>query len=67
MTQKVCGVPHLPSPFHLTVVACSGGDAGFGMGKMFADPNLLGKLAGNPRTAKHLADPSFLMKVYIIR
>ncbi|KAF7354931.1 Heat shock protein sti1 [Mycena sanguinolenta] len=28
-------------------------------GKLFSDPNLLGKLAANPRTQKHLADPSF--------
>ena len=27
---------------------------------MFGDPNLLGKLATNPRTAKHLADPTFV-------
>jgi stress-induced-phosphoprotein 1 len=32
-------------------------------GKMFSDPNLLGKLAANPRTQKHLADPSFVQKV----
>ena len=30
---------------------------------MFSDPNLLGKLAANPRTSKHLADPSFVQKV----
>lgn len=30
---------------------------------MFTDPNLLGKLAANPRTAKHLADPTFVQKV----
>ncbi|KAH9950093.1 activator of Hsp70 and Hsp90 chaperone [Amylocystis lapponica] len=35
----------------------------FGLGKMFNDPNLLGKLASNPRTAKHLADPSFMQKL----
>ncbi|KAF8897167.1 activator of Hsp70 and Hsp90 chaperone [Infundibulicybe gibba] len=35
----------------------SDGDA-MGLGRMFADPNLLGKLATNPRTQKHLADPS---------
>ena len=34
-----------------------------GLGKMFADPNLLGKLAANPRTQKHLADPAFIQKV----
>ncbi|KAF9076625.1 chaperone [Rhodocollybia butyracea] len=30
---------------------------------MFADPNLFGKLAANPRTSKHLADPSFVQKI----
>lgn len=37
-----------------------------GLGKLFADPNLLGKLATNPRTQKHLADPSFVQKVLVI-
>jgi STI1/HOP-like cochaperone of foldosome len=36
-----------------------------GLGKMFSDPNLFGKLAANPRTSKHLADPSFVQKVCI--
>lgn len=30
---------------------------------MFADPNLLAKLAANPKTAKHLADPHFVAKI----
>jgi stress-induced-phosphoprotein 1 len=34
-----------------------------GLGKMFSDPNMLSKLAANPRTAKHLADASFMQKV----
>jgi STI1 domain len=34
-----------------------------GIGKMFSDPNMLSKLAANPRTAKHLADASFMQKV----
>ena len=34
-----------------------------GLGKLFADPNIYAKLAGNPRTAKHLADPAFMQKV----
>ncbi|KAG6866007.1 hypothetical protein C0991_009679 [Blastosporella zonata] len=41
--------------------ASEGGENPFG--KMFADPNLLGKLAANPRTAKHLADPLFVQKI----
>jgi len=36
-----------------------------GLGKMFSDPNIFGKLAANPRTSKHLADPSFVQKVCI--
>jgi hypothetical protein len=42
--------------------ASEGAGEGGGFGKMFADPNLLGKLAANPRTAKHLADPGFMQK-----
>jgi len=34
-----------------------------GLGKMFSDPNILGKLAANPRTQKHLSDPAFVQKV----
>jgi hypothetical protein len=47
----------------LNFIPASEGEGGFGMGKLFADPNLLGKLAANPRTMKHLADPAFLNKV----
>ncbi|KAF8076017.1 activator of Hsp70 and Hsp90 chaperone [Lyophyllum atratum] len=38
-------------------------EGGGAFGKMFSDPNLLGKLASNPRTQKHLADPSFVQKI----
>jgi stress-induced-phosphoprotein 1 len=34
-----------------------------GMAKMFQDPSLFAKLAGNPKTAPLLADPSFMQKV----
>ena len=34
-----------------------------GLSKLFQDPNLIGKLATNPRTQKHLADPAFVQKV----
>lgn len=34
-----------------------------GFGKIFSDPNLIGKLASNPRTQKHLADPAFVQQV----
>ncbi|TFY59377.1 hypothetical protein EVJ58_g5817, partial [Rhodofomes roseus] len=43
-----------------------GGDA-LGLGKMFGDPNLFGKLAGNPRTAKHLADPAFVQQLRTVQ
>ncbi|KAI0698866.1 chaperone [Cytidiella melzeri] len=42
-------------------------DGGFGLGKLFADPNFIGKLATNPRTQKHLADPAFMQKLKIIQ
>ncbi|KAJ7283366.1 activator of Hsp70 and Hsp90 chaperone [Mycena rebaudengoi] len=38
-----------------------------GFAKMFSDPNLMGKLASNPRTQKHLADPSFMKKIQMIQ
>jgi stress-induced-phosphoprotein 1 len=38
-----------------------------GLGKMFADPNLIGKLATNPRTQKHLADPAFMQKLKLFQ
>ncbi|KAF8211560.1 activator of Hsp70 and Hsp90 chaperone [Mycena galopus ATCC 62051] len=41
-------------------------DAG-GFGKMFSDPNLFGKLAANPRTQKHLADPAFVQKLNMVQ
>lgn len=34
-----------------------------GLGKLFGDKDLFAKLAGNPRTAKHLADPAFVQKL----
>ncbi|KAL7282027.1 hypothetical protein ACG7TL_003494 [Trametes sanguinea] len=34
-----------------------------GLGKLFGDPNMFAKLAANPRTAKHLADPAFVQKL----
>ncbi|VDB90060.1 unnamed protein product [Peniophora sp. CBMAI 1063] len=38
-----------------------------GLGKMFSDPNLIAKLAGNPRTSKHLADPSFMNMLMMVQ
>lgn len=42
------------------------GAEALGFGKMFSDPSMLAKLAANPRTAKHLADVSFMQKVCVM-
>ncbi|KIK65717.1 hypothetical protein GYMLUDRAFT_367460 [Collybiopsis luxurians FD-317 M1] len=34
---------------------------------MFSDPNLIGKLASNPRTSKHLSDSAFVRKLQMIQ
>ncbi|KAJ3503397.1 hypothetical protein NLJ89_g8453 [Agrocybe chaxingu] len=47
--------------------AHSNADEPLGLGKFFSDPNILGKLATNPRTQKHLADPSFVQKIQEIQ
>ncbi|KAI0253162.1 activator of Hsp70 and Hsp90 chaperone [Lactifluus subvellereus] len=43
------------------------GAEAMGIGKMFSDPNMFSKLAANPRTAKHLADASFMQKLQLIQ
>ncbi|KAI0296069.1 activator of Hsp70 and Hsp90 chaperone [Multifurca ochricompacta] len=43
------------------------GTEALGIGKMFSDPGMLAKLAANPRTAKHLADASFMQKLQLIQ
>ncbi|PBP20982.1 tetratricopeptide [Diplocarpon rosae] len=43
------------------------GDPSAGLGGMFNDPQLLQKLAANPKTSKLLADPSFMMKLQQIK
>ena len=53
--------------FYKFVQASVAADDVMGLGKMFSDPDLFGKLAANPRTAKHLADPSFVQKVSIFQ
>lgn len=40
-----------------------GGDPTGGLGKMFNDPNMIQKLANNPKTASYLADPTFMVKL----
>ena len=43
------------------------GDPMGGLGGMFNDPQLIQKLAANPKTSKFLADPSFMMKLQQIK
>lgn len=40
-----------------------GGDPSGGLGSMFNDPQMIQKLAGNPKTSSLLADPSFMAKL----
>ncbi|RKF72665.1 Heat shock protein sti1-like protein [Golovinomyces cichoracearum] len=40
-----------------------GGSPADGLGNVFNDPQLIQKLAANPKTSKFLADPSFMMKL----
>ncbi|KAJ1308927.1 hypothetical protein OPQ81_004612 [Rhizoctonia solani] len=48
--------------------AAVGNDEGvMGIAKMFADPNLFGKLASNPRTAHLLADQNFVNQLKLIQ
>ncbi|CAN8101204.1 unnamed protein product [Discula destructiva] len=38
-------------------------DPAGGLGQMFSDPNLIAKLAGNPKTLPFLSDPTFMQKL----
>ncbi|KAL2891048.1 Heat shock protein STI1 [Ceratocystis lukuohia] len=40
-----------------------GGSPVPGLGQMFSDPNLIAKLAANPKTSSYLSDPSFMAKI----
>lgn len=52
----------------LTLTAPGGPfDPAGGIGKMFSDPNLIQKLASNPKTSSLLADPTFMAKLQAIR
>ncbi|KAJ4397353.1 Hsp90 cochaperone [Gnomoniopsis smithogilvyi] len=42
-------------------------DPSAGLGQMFSDPNLIAKLAGNPKTASLLSDASFMQKIQQIQ
>lgn len=44
--------------------ASSGAD---GLGKMFSDPNMMGKLAANPKTAGLVADPAFRQQLLMVQ
>ncbi|KAH6650519.1 hypothetical protein F5144DRAFT_502561 [Chaetomium tenue] len=44
-----------------------GADPMGGLGNMFKDPNLIQKLASNPKTSSLLADPSFMAKLQAIQ
>ncbi|PKS08318.1 hypothetical protein jhhlp_005262 [Lomentospora prolificans] len=48
-------------------IETDGGDPGAGLANMFNDPNLLQKLAANPKTSGYLADPSFMQKLNQLR
>lgn len=45
----------------------AGGGQGGGFGKMFNDPQLIQKIASNPKTSSLLADPSFMAKLQQLR
>lgn len=43
--------------------AMASSDPSGGLGNMFSDPNLVAKLAANPKTLPFLSDPSFMQKL----
>ncbi|KAG6999687.1 hypothetical protein G7Y79_00033g068750 [Physcia stellaris] len=47
--------------------ASAGGDAMGGLGNMFNDPQMIQKLASNPKTSSYLADPTFMAKLQRLR
>jgi stress-induced-phosphoprotein 1 len=51
------------SEFYYHIHLESDASLGGGFGKLFSDPNILAKLAANPKTAPFLADQSFVQKV----
>ena len=57
-----CSYPHDICDYTAADERGDGAEA-MGIGKMFSDPAIFAKLAANPRTAKHLADASFMQKV----
>lgn len=59
----------MPHEADILITAADGPSANdpLGMGKLFGDPNLIGKLAANPKTSKLLADPSFVQQLQLIQ
>ena len=49
------------------LIAADLDDPGVGIGKMFSDPNLLGKLASNPKTSHLLKDEGFVAQLKMIQ
>ncbi|CAF9935735.1 MAG: Hsp90 cochaperone [Heterodermia speciosa] len=47
--------------------AGAGGDSMGGLGSMFNDPQMIQKLASNPKTSSLLADPTFMAKLQRLR
>ncbi|KAG6368230.1 hypothetical protein INS49_002431 [Diaporthe citri] len=43
------------------------GDPAAGLGQMFSDPNLIAKLAANPKTSSFISDPVFMNKIQQIQ
>ncbi|KAJ0122662.1 heat shock protein sti1 [Diaporthe amygdali] len=43
------------------------GDPSAGLGQMFSDPNLIAKLAANPKTSSFISDPVFMNKIQQIQ
>ncbi len=50
-----------------TIVDGVTGDPTAGLGSMFNDPQLIQKLASNPKTSQFLADPAFMQKLNQMR
>lgn len=66
-TQTRRPVPSDTVPLYVAHDSAGPGGDGLGLSRLFADPNLLGKLTSNPRTAKHMVDPSFRQKLELIQ
>ncbi|KAI4225601.1 MAG: hypothetical protein L6R36_003808, partial [Xanthoria steineri] len=62
--QAKSGLAAVQRAIESEAAADGAGDGGLGgFGNMFNDPNLIQKLASNPKTSSLLADPSFMAKL----